>query len=133
MKSKVLSIEQMQELIKLGIDISKASLFWVESFYFDEKNNYKRIITQSVSLTPTTNAIPTFTLQDILEMLPKNITVDCGIFKQVKFPLQIHYGLLEYSIPKLGLCTEIIPKKGTSPLLQAAFNMLKWCKQNNFI
>ena len=61
-KEEGLSISQMQELIGLGIDTSKASLFWVESFYFDEKNNYERIITQSISLIPTINAISTFTL-----------------------------------------------------------------------
>ena len=66
-------------------------------------------------------------------MLPENITTDYGVFKQVKFSLQIHYGLLEYSTSKLGLHTEIVPKKETSSLLQAAFNMLKWCKQNNYV
>lgn len=112
MNKQVLSAEQMQELIELGIDVSKASMYWVESFYFDEKNNNKRIIMQSVSLIPTTDAIPTFTLQDILEMLPDYYWIEK--FSNI------------YKIKDVDGDTYFESKS----LLEAAFNMLKWCKQN---
>lgn len=128
MEEQVLSVEQMRELIGLGVDTSKASIYWVnngeiyipcikyESFEMDE------------------STIPTFTLQDILEnVLPKSIIADHGKYKQAKFYLRMQYGLLEYSNIKLGLHTEIISEKELSPLLQAAFRLLKWCKENNHI
>lgn len=121
----------MQELIGLGIDTSKASLFWVESFYFDEKNNYERIITQSVSLIPTTNAIPTFTLQDILEMLPKNIMHSNKQLKTCNYKLCTFDNKVMYTFNSFDQCW--LKCTYGKNLLEAAFNMLKWCKQNNYV
>lgn len=136
MEEQVLSVEQMQELIDIGIDVSKASMCWIVCSdgytVYPYNKTFRKCFEEHLDTIPMV-LIPTFTLQDILEILPENITTDCGVFKQVKFSLQIHYGLLEYSTPKLGLHTEIVSKKETSSLLQAAFNMLKWCTQNKYI
>lgn len=67
MGKQVLDIEQMKHLQELGLDTSDASMCWVLinekpylSFYNKEypSDDYK--------------AIPTFTLQDILDILPKS-------------------------------------------------------------
>ena len=130
MDKQVLLIEQMQALEKLGIDTTKASLYWIESFYFDEKNNNERIIMQSVSLIPTTNAIPTFTIQDILEILPKYLNV-----KDNTYFLTLMYDASKGVV--ISYCTEhimnILHSEGSNNQLNAFFNMLIWCKQNNYI
>lgn len=115
MNNQVLSAEQMQELIDMGIDVSKASMYWVESFYFDEKNNNERIIMQSVSLIPTTDAIPTFTLYDILNLFTYYTLTVKGFFVKLSAMVDLDE---EHTI------------FGTSEI-QVAFEMLKWCKINN--
>lgn len=80
MEEQVLTIEQMQELKELGIDTSKASMCWtpwkhvfknddkgmpiletIKTEYYLKVNNEKDYWEEN---------IPTFTIQDIIEMLP---------------------------------------------------------------
>lgn len=127
-KNQVLSIPQMQELIDLGIDTSKASMMW-----FDAGESGLVIGWKNCSFEPSEGDIPTFTLQDILEMLPKTIEA----YKDgSKLPLIITItGSGKYAIVydnpfckngKVGLTI-------SESLLEAAFNMLKWCKKNGYI
>lgn len=120
MKEQVLSIEQMQELEELGIDTSNASMFW----YID--NRFKQIIPCSDrdTIKDWTNQhgenciIPTFTLQDILEMLPKPCYINCIDEDFYQCEVTTKYGSLS--------------SNDKNPLV-AAFNILMHCKQNNFI
>lgn len=74
MKDRVLSIQKMQKLKELGIDISKASMAWYQ--------DYDDLLDRSYSLYELTNFtkklynIPTFTLQDIIEMLPDSVEIN---------------------------------------------------------
>lgn len=130
MENQVLTVEQMQELEALGIDISKASIFWIVNVK-NEKGKEKDLIPPFLSFHKTTQkvgmqcfeCIPTFTLQDILEMLPRTINYDGSKRLRVLPPNEIEY--TNYSL-------EGHFKHGDS-LLEAAFNMLKWCKQKNYI
>lgn len=61
MKNQVLSIEQMKHLQEFGVDTSKASCYW----YFDDREDY---LFWGQCTTPS--GVPTFTLKDMLEMLP---------------------------------------------------------------
>lgn len=135
MNNQVLSIEQMQELIKSGVDVSKASMFWHPAFYringildYDGYEDIPRIkLENNYDLA---NDIPTFTLQNILETLPKYLNVRD----------KIYFLTLMYDVSKgvvISYCTEhindILHSEGSANQLNAAFNMLKWCKQNNYI
>lgn len=66
MKEQVLSIEQMQELIKLGINVSKASMCWntYDSFLIANDSDLKDAFNYSDD-----DWVPTFTLQDIMTLL----------------------------------------------------------------
>jgi hypothetical protein len=64
MKNQVLSIKQMKHLQDLGVDISKASCYW----WYAEGKNYLYW-----GKCSDINGIPTFTLQDMLEMMPDMI------------------------------------------------------------
>lgn len=107
MKNQVLSIEQMQELIELGIDTSKASMYISDD---GELISNVKICELGLDWTPT------FTLQDILEMLPKPCYINC----------------IDNDFYQCEITTEngSASTNGTLPL-KAAFNMLKWCKTSN--
>lgn len=114
MEEQVLSIEQMNELKRLGIDTSKASVCRIPN----DGNPY-------LSLGPFTSfddedknfllPIPTFTLQDILQLLPPGIHL-------------VNFGKgFEFDFFGRSKCFS------NPDILQAAFEMLKWCKQNGHI
>lgn len=84
MENQVLSIEQMQHLYDLGVDNSKASMCWImqpgSNVY--EVSVYDEYCHEMSCLNP----VPTFTLQDMLEMMPKSITVkDKRLNKECSF------------------------------------------------
>lgn len=68
MEKQVLSIEEMNNLKKLGIDTSKASMCYVKS---NGENDFKLCVyDKTIHNTSKIKVIPTFTLQDILEIIP---------------------------------------------------------------
>lgn len=79
MDKQVLSIEQMQELIDMGVDTSNASCIWWNfadlGFALMPLDDGRNPITieKMKENHGAENIVPTFTLQDILEMLPKRI------------------------------------------------------------
>lgn len=129
MKNQVLSIEQMRELIDMGIDISSASCIWWNfadlGFVLMLLNDGRESITieKMKENHGAENIVPTFTLNDILELLPKI----------PDYNLEVHpgYNSLSY-ITSYGAfhCLCSFEEK---TLLQAAFRMLKWCCVNNYL
>lgn len=113
MKDQVLSIEQMQELIDMGIDVSNASMCWN---YNDEKSYWALVINYTHSPYIEGEIVPTFILQDILEILPKPCYINCIDKDFYQCEVTTNYGSSS--------------SNGETPLI-AAFNMLKWCKLNN--
>lgn len=129
MKNQVLSIEQMQELKDLGIDISNASMCWIGcadgNDVYPYNSTFKDIFENHKETIPSV-LTPTFTLQDILEMLPNIKGYYYPDLRQVsKFEWQVIYK------PKFGELPWISKYGITS--IEAAFNMLKYCKQYNYI
>lgn len=136
MKEQVLSIKQMQELIALGVDTSKASMCWFPMTLSDENNQpvtksyFLGIHHKGCNLYWNTNdgreTVPTFTLQDILEIIKKNV-----LEKDLSLDLELNLINNQFQLTK-----EVDYRLYTSDgktLLQSAFQMLKWCKQNNYI
>lgn len=137
MEKQVLTIEQMQELQELGLDTIKASMYWVKS-----------ITSGSIwELSPVKPDfgfewiwISTFTLQDILDILPqgfyleKNTTsLDKKVFLQINKTAGGGYSIAyEQSWDEDGkLKIKMHGQQLNDSLLEAAFNILKWCKLNN--
>ena len=130
MNNQVLLVEQMQELIDMGIDTSSASCIWWNfadlgfALMFLNDGRESLTIEKMKENHGAENIVPAFTFQDILEMLPdigKEYANHPHVFKASD---GIHwycsYGTMTCEI------------KGKTPL-EAAFNMLKWVKQNNYI
>lgn len=136
MEKQVLSIEQMRELIELGIDTSKASMCYcdLESDEYHFGSNV--IVPNNATLSEyglcRENLTPTFTLQDILEILPNWID---PYYYNVKY----HKNLFYHEYVNKWICSYVasngasIQQFASDSPLEAAFNMLKWCKHNKYI
>ena len=128
MKSKqILSIEQMKQLQKLGLNTTGASMCWIKTpkgrdLAFNDEWTGRR----ESFLDP----VPAYTLQDVLDALPGNIsynekyyylTVDLDA-KNIYYGTTFGFDLLKGFIYK---------KKGF--LIDAAYSMLCWCIENGYI
>ena len=142
MESQVLSVEQCKELLALGIDMSNASALWTAVVDDDYEPKYWmpilradctpiEILKEKFPLTyKEGNVYYTFTLQDILDMLPKYIDgtnqlrILCytGAYNVINFGYWTgsRMGWLHFS-------------QDMNSTINSAFNLLKWCKINNYI
>lgn len=127
MENKVLTIEQMQELIDMGIDISSASCIWWNfadlGFALMLLNDGRESLTieKMKENHGAENIVPAFTLQDILDMLPR--AWEIGAYNANRNTITV------FLDDETGHCHQEV----SDSLLEAAFNMLKWCKQNNYL
>lgn len=136
MKNQVLNIEQMQHLKELGVDISKAKMAWY-AIYETLPNWYNELNIRDDVFDKNYPSVPTFTLQDMLGIIPGSIMSD-NIF--------YHFELLNltsaYSIGYKGFVGE--DNDGHSMmeyhillwntnLLTCAYEILCWLAENNYI
>lgn len=137
MINQVLSIEQMQELKELGIDtIHNASCEWVHT------PTYGWTFAQfGKGLGSDKEYVEAFSLEDILKLIPKQIEIEVEDYFSPYGVSHWEYYLnsnLEnnFYYLKRGMFSDdvnvLINIKSTN-LLQAAFNMLKYLKKNNYI
>ena len=70
-EEQVLSREQMKHLQELGVDTSDASMCWVADNEWESEEDWHVTIPNNF-LMPY-NTIPTYTIGDLIEKLPKNI------------------------------------------------------------
>lgn len=136
MKKYVLSVEQARELMKIGINMSTARMFWLEHDNLDR--GYVYTLEDGYCDEMPGDCIPTFTLQDILDCVPDDVYCQGGM------PYR-------FTAKKLGekTCFGYIPDEDAWPdynkkswladapefwfddenVLDSAFNMLKWLKE----
>ena len=126
MKNQVLSIEQMQKLKELGVDINKASMCYISKYPscdFDDGDSIV-VVSKDFNKRLYNEFGPSFTLQDIIELLP--YTFD-------NFYLKIYRGInMYYFIYESINSEDDIIEKGNTPLL-AAYNMLIWVAENGYL
>lgn len=138
MKDKVLTIEQMQELIDMGVDTSKASMHWISDYYDDTSQKwfgqYLGIGYNCKLPYRKDKYIPAFTLQDILLMLPNTLEFQ-NVYGDTHFEYIEFWGDGWNQMAVVDPLHPSSPRITTSSIspLRAAFDMLKWCKQNNYI
>lgn len=133
MKSKlVLSVEQMKYLRELGLNTSDASMCYC-CFYGNieeewELEIYEDVINQKRDST-FWEIVPTYTFQDIIELLPKEIkivtdyyltisTYDCDVWS-------IYYSMSDEF--------DYYKEFKSDSLIDAAYEMLCWCIENGYI
>ena len=121
MSKQCLDIEQMKHLQELGLDTSNAYMSWI----VDESMKYKPFISLSFDsiehVDQTTCAIYTFTLQDIIDLLPSNID---GCY--------IEIGKRSVSYSDYESARTVVLKRKRY-LIDAAYEMLCWCIENGYV
>lgn len=146
MKNKVLSIDQMMYLQRLGLDISKASMhYWVIKYseevkgYVTSENPsytildlrpYKFIGNYTFLMRGQAEDIPTFIVQDILDLLPRKICIN---EEQEQWAiLKIHFpNEGGWEVSYMGIkCIEYFIHKN---LLVASYKMLCWLIEQGYI
>lgn len=115
MSKKVLEGYQMFHLQELGLDTRKASMCWLTFNGQTTLSVHDESCYESASLHPT----PTFTLHDILELLPNEIcSNDITIYHHRNYWCIYYYGI--YSVENKSL-------------IDAAYEMLCCCLENGDI
>lgn len=131
MKDQVLSIGQMKSLVELGVDTSHASMCWIKNTDGDETENMYMLSVHNEwcyelsCLSP----VPTFTLQDIIHLLPKKINgyglswyIDAYLFQYDKTNCCDGLDILQsYSFDE------------TVSILDIAYHMLVWILDNKYL
>lgn len=132
-----LSIEQAKHLHELGLDMSDAALCWYQSIV-DEKwgvtsiSDALRDTLKGNEPHVTTNIIPTYTLQEVLDKLPQEI-----ITYYTPYSLYVDYQemRISYSFVDREGMSSLEPTFGftADTLLDAAYNMLCWVIENGYL
>jgi hypothetical protein len=128
MSKQVLSIEQMQHLKELGVDTSKASAYWHNVIKFEKKKYVNEwILSLSDSVTLSTKKIPTFTLQDILDLLPTEIEKENRNYQLEVFRNPQRYFVSYYWLDNLLISLNEVE------FIDAAYEMLCWVIKNGYL
>ena len=147
MSKQCLDIEQMKHLEELGVDTSKASMhYWiitngeysqeVGGYVFSEEPSYVSLKLypyefMSDAAIRQVEDIPTFTLQDILVLLPKEMTPMPA--DKIKFRLCIFDGAIFYCF-KDGIDDILVQFRiDENGLIDAVYDMLCWLIENGYI
>lgn len=134
MKSKqVLSIDQMKHLRELGLDTSDASMHWqflptVESF-FNGVLALEERPTLFVSQPNMKHEYPAYTLQDILDKLPKEIKTSTDTY-WLTVSIYTNMWYICYSMSDEF---DYYKEFSSVSLMDCAYDMLCWCIENGFI
>ena len=128
MKSKqVLSIEQMQHLQELGLELDYDTLYSYVKF---EDTDWMLKPSPDLSIIGVScKYIPAYTLQDVLDALPKQIGVEY-IYDLCIFPNEdISY--TQFIGGEINDNLFEVPINGN--LIDAAYEMFCWCIKNGFV
>lgn len=130
MRNQVLSVEQMLNLKRLGIDISSAGMCWCSPTGNEkwELEIHEDVINQKRN-SAFWEITPTYTLQDILDKLPHYLNPFPS--KQILFAWMIEKDAIAYrNVEDIDDCL----KHFTDDLLiDAAYEVLCWCIENGYI
>lgn len=124
MKKQVLTIKQMQRLKELGVDTSKASC----SYDIHKTTNAFELLWgfEEDSNDVMFDTIPTFTLQDILDLLPHRVGEELVLFiDKSEKAWRIGYTDIDSE--------EIFEDFKSENFIDAAYTMLCWCAENEYI
>lgn len=131
MSKQVLDIEQIKYLHELGLDTSKASMQYVADnndiiFVVPKECGYHIKDVEDGYII-----CGALTLQDILDLLPKEMTPMPT--DRIKFKLCIYGGAIFYCF-KDGIDDILVQFRiDENGLIDAAYEMLCWCIENGYI
>lgn len=133
MKNQVLSIEQMQKLKELGVDTSKAGMHFlymptaksIMSGVYEVDDEPEVFVSQN----GMNHEHPTFTLQDVIELLPMRLESSYGYIDLTIQPnMDSSVYVFSYEREDAIICWFF-----NENILDAAYNMLIWVIENNYL
>ena len=132
---KVLSIEQMNKLKELGVDVSNASarvgqmLFYHgDSWYGIDSYNLTLLNDDDDDTSCFEEEYKAFSLQDIIELLPGKL-----IYEESNLYLTFENIDNEYGFCYVACDFEVRIYFNNRDILQAAYNMLLWVIENGYL
>ena len=136
-KKQVLSIEQMQHLQEMGLELKETIMYWSRCIDKDPcvPTYYGKWELMKGNNAPPTvgfmywEFIPAYTLQDVLDALPDFINEYCLI-------IDISFGAITYDNLKRKdnpILKETYFNDEDDYLIDAAYEMLCWCIENNHV
>ena len=131
MENQVLSIEQMNHLQTLGVDTSKASIFWCE--VKTKGCNPFLILTDRVECL---NLSPGFTLQDMLAIVPPFITAKGSYRDDTNYTIRMDRdeGLyFFYFIYQKNSDYDVLVCFQDENILISAYKMICWLAENKHL
>lgn len=132
MRNKVLSVDQMQFLKKLGVDISKANIYWARRSHGSRINDSSKgnwflsLQKEFMGVGFTAyEVVPTFTLQDIISMLPDSIDNNMLTIRKNANVVSVSYENT-YTRSILSLFEK-------EDIIETTYEMLVWCVKNGYV
>ena len=126
MESKqVLSIEQMQHLQELGLDLDYNTLFYYVKF---EDTDWLLKSFSNLRIVGISHIyIPTYTLQDVLDALPEYIYDST---EQYLLEINMFFKYIRYS-----RFNDVLTKRNfdRTPIIDAAYELLVWAIENGYV
>ena len=119
LKEQVLSIEQVQELKKLGFDVREHSSMYYLPYYNSSSYKIDGYILDTIEKNDSFNSIPTMSIGDIINMLPVKIDED--------YFLSVNSEHCAYSMVG-GIDTIFFTRE--KKIIDNLFNTLVWCIKN---
>ena len=136
MENQVLSIEQMRKLKELGVDTSKASMCYISKYPscdFDDGDSIV-VVSRDFNKRLYNEFGPAFTLQDLIELLPKQI-INCNEIYLLKIiPISNEVSYVQFNSQ---ICADItkypLRVKKSDSLFNSLFEMLIWVIANGYL
>lgn len=137
---QVLDITQMQHLQELGLDTSNASMLHCEVYdakpiLVESKHRFEKvedaIILDGIrdSVIYCKKVTPAYTLQDVLDTLPKYIHP--MPIEEITFGLWIGSRKMFYA--NMANLDDVLKLSREAELIDAAYSMLCWCIENGYV
>ena len=132
MKSKqVLDVQQMQHLQELGLEMKETILYWV-NIHKEKKDWF--MSNNSVSKIYADECLPAYTLQDVLDALPKYYHI--ANIGWTKLSIRVHTTkeweigyVYTDELSKYAYKCRILGKE----LIDAAYELFCWCVEWGFV
>ena len=130
MSKQVLSIDQMQHLQELGMELKPSLVHYYKIINVDAGKWYLSITNGDISKdSPTFKYIPAYTLQDVLDALPDFINEYCLI-------IDMSFGVIRYdnlTRKNNPILKEKYFNDEDNELIDAAYSLLCWCIENGYV
>ena len=120
-EEQVLSREQMKHLQELGVDTSDASMCWVADNEWESEEDWHVTIPNNF-LMPY-NTIPTYTIGDLIEKLPKHFYIKEAQISMVAINGSGAFQVWYDKVPKSS--------KSDGTIKNALYKLLCWVAENH--